>query len=100
MPVKPCLPVGLNLSRTWQEMIAGTNSPRSSTAKSGILQQTWRLLMENHPHDSICGCSIDQVHQEMNVRFDQVEQVGEEITRQALESLAGSVATDREFQLR
>jgi hypothetical protein len=49
--------------------------------------------MENHPHDSICGCSIDQVHDEMKVRFDQVEQIGEEVTRQSLESLAQSVNT-------
>ena len=27
-----------------------------------LLRRAWRLLMENHPHDSICGCSIDQVH--------------------------------------
>ena len=24
-----------------------------------IIRQAWRLVMENHPHDSICGCSID-----------------------------------------
>jgi alpha-mannosidase len=61
---------------------------------SSIIQSTWRLLMENHPHDSICGCSIDQVHEEMKVRFDQVDQIGEELTRQSLESLAEHVATD------
>ncbi|MGA2502587.1 MAG: glycoside hydrolase family 38 C-terminal domain-containing protein [Anaerolineales bacterium] len=81
---------------TWQEMIDDQASA-TLTRKTGILNQTWRLLMENHPHDSICGCSVDQVHQEMRVRFDQVEQVGEEITRQALESLARCVATDREI---
>lgn len=54
----------------------------------GIIRQAWRLLMENHPHDSICGCSIDQVHDEMKVRFDQVDQIGEELTRQSLEALA------------
>ncbi len=81
---------------TWQEMITAQSSVML-TRKSEILNQAWRLLMQNHPHDSICGCSIDQVHQEMKVRFDQVDQVGEEITRQALESLAGSVATDMEF---
>ncbi len=58
-----------------------------------ILRQAWRLLMECHPHDSICGCSIDQVHDEMKVRFDQVEQISDEITGQSLVSLAGSVAT-------
>jgi mannosylglycerate hydrolase len=60
---------------------------------SSIIRHTWCLLMENHPHDSICGCSIDQVHDEMKVRFDQVEQIGEEITKQALESLASCIST-------
>ena len=60
---------------------------------ASILRQAWQLLMENHPHDSICGCSIDQVHDEMRPRFDQVEQIGEEITKQSLEALAGSVNT-------
>ncbi len=61
--------------------------------KSEILHQAWRLLMENHPHDSICGCSIDQVHDEMKVRFDQVDQIGEELTRQSLETIAGALDT-------
>jgi alpha-mannosidase len=62
---------------------------------SNLIRQTWRLLMENHPHDSICGCSIDQVHEEMKVRFDQVDQIAEELTKKALESIAACVPTDR-----
>ena len=62
---------------------------------SSLIHHAWRLLMENHPHDSICGCSIDQVHDEMKVRFDQVEQIGEELTRQSLSALAEVVVTDR-----
>ncbi len=58
-----------------------------------LIRQAWRLLMENHPHDSICGCSIDQVALEMGARFDQVEQIGEELARQSLSSLAGQVDT-------
>jgi alpha-mannosidase len=61
-----------------------------------IIRQAWRLLMENHPHDSICGCSIDQVHEEMRPRFDQVDQMGEEITLQALQAIA--LATDTRAQ--
>ena len=60
---------------------------------TAILHQAWRTLMTCHPHDSICGCSIDQVHQEMQPRFDQVEQIGEEITRQSLELLAAGIET-------
>jgi mannosylglycerate hydrolase len=76
----------------WQESVTGPQSTILNQ-KSGILHQTWRLLMENHPHDSICGCSIDQVHEEMKVRFDQVEQVGEEISRQSLASIASRINT-------
>jgi len=57
-----------------------------------ILRQAWRLVMENHTHDSICGCSIDQVHDEMKPRFDQADQISEEITIQALQAI--SQATD------
>jgi alpha-mannosidase/mannosylglycerate hydrolase len=45
----------------------------------------WRYLIQNQPHDSICGCSIDQVHKDMICRFDQSEQIG---TRIAAESVA------------
>ena len=38
-----------------------------------------KWLIKNHPHDSICGCSIDQVHDEMKTRFDWAEQIGNEI---------------------
>ncbi len=54
-----------------------------------ILLYAWKLLMQNHPHDSICGCSIDQVHREMMPRFQQVEQIGEELTERALDTLTG-----------
>ena len=36
----------------------------------GMLERAWRLALENHPHDSICGCSVDAVHREMDVRFE------------------------------
>jgi alpha-mannosidase len=52
--------------------------------------------MENHPHDSICGCSVDQVHDEMEPRFDQADQIGEEITSQALRTLSRAIDTRAE----
>lgn len=69
------------------------NSSRRVEQVAQILRHAWRLLMENHPHDSICGCSIDQVHDEMKPRFDQVDQIGEEITQQALQTLSSAVNT-------
>jgi alpha-mannosidase len=77
---------------TWQEL-ATSDQSSILNQKSEIIHQSWRLLMENHPHDSICGCSIDQVHDEMKVRFDQVDQIGEELTRQSLEAITCAVNT-------
>ena len=60
------------------------------------IDRAWRYLLENHPHDSICGCSVDQVHREMTTRFDWCEQLGEEVARTALEGLATQVDTGKD----
>jgi mannosylglycerate hydrolase len=62
-------------------------------APRGALRAAWRMLMQNHPHDSICGCSVDPVHEEMRARFDQAAQMGEEIARASLEAIAAAVDT-------
>jgi mannosylglycerate hydrolase len=82
---------------TWQELVTSSGSI-ALDQKSSIIHHAWRLLMENHPHDSICGCSIDQVHDEMKVRFDQVDQIGEELTRQSLEALGSMLDTQSSKQ--
>lgn len=44
----------------------------------------WKTLMQNHPHDSICGCSVDEVHREMVARFEKAEQVALHIIGEAM----------------
>ncbi|NLC58255.1 MAG: hypothetical protein GX774_15590 [Armatimonadetes bacterium] len=53
----------------------------------GALRYAWKLLMQNHPHDSICGCSVDEVHAEMMPRFWQVQQLADELSERALHFL-------------
>ena len=62
----------------------------------GFLTFAWKLLMQNHPHDSICGCSIDQVHREMMPRFAQVRQVAKDLTNRAMKSIADRISTESE----
>ncbi|HKI57534.1 MAG TPA: glycoside hydrolase family 38 C-terminal domain-containing protein, partial [Trueperaceae bacterium] len=52
-----------------------------------LIREAWRLLLQNHPHDSICGCSVDAVHDEMMVRFASVEQLAGVVTSKALRAL-------------
>ena len=60
----------------------------------GEIGYAWKLLLQNHPHDSICGCSVDAVHRDMVSRFDGVIQTGEQVIRKQLESLVSPVARD------
>ncbi len=60
----------------------------------GFLNVAWRWLLQNHPHDSICGCSIDAVHEDMTFRFAQCQRIGERLTTEATRQLAAYVAGD------
>jgi mannosylglycerate hydrolase len=59
---------------------------------AGAIDHAWRLLLRNHPHDSICGCSVDAVHREMETRFDGVEQTARTLLQQRLEAIAPTFA--------
>ncbi len=80
------------LLERWAEPFAALAAPHLAP----FTRRAWKYLLENHPHDSICGCSVDQVHREMRTRFDWCEQIGEEITRTALEAIAAQVDTQGE----
>ena len=54
------------------------------------LRELWRMLLQNHPHDSICGCSIDAVHDvDMAPRFAYVRERGEDLAGRLAARLAG-----------
>ncbi|MFZ5950653.1 MAG: glycosyl hydrolase-related protein, partial [Candidatus Rifleibacteriota bacterium] len=61
-----------------------------------FLDLAWRLLLRNHAHDDICGCSIDEVHDENEVRFAEIISIARTLITEALESLVltGITATD------
>jgi alpha-mannosidase/mannosylglycerate hydrolase len=57
----------------------------------GFLETAWKWLLQNHPHDSICGCSIDAVHADMAYRFHQAEQIANRLVVEAARGLAAGV---------
>ncbi len=56
------------------------------------LRYAWRELVKNYAHDSICGCSVDEVHQEMYGRFARVAQVADAVAADALARIAHTAA--------
>jgi mannosylglycerate hydrolase len=55
----------------------------------GELRLAWRELLRNHPHDSICGCSVDEVHEDMGQRFRTASQIARRVADMALHALGG-----------
>ncbi len=61
---------------------------------AGYQNYLWNKILENHPHDSICGCSVDEVHTEMMTRFGCIDQLQKTLLSDAANSLAAVSATD------
>lgn len=58
-----------------------------------LFTYAWKTLMQNHPHDSICGCSVDEVHREMVTRFEKSRHVAEAIVDESKRAIADLVDT-------
>ncbi len=57
----------------------------NSEYPSSYLKLAWKWLLKNQPHDSICGCSVDQTHEEMKVRYYWAEDIANNQIKEAVE---------------
>ena len=44
-----------------------------------ILEYAYKMLLQNQAHDSICGCSTDDVHAENKIRYKKIKQIANTI---------------------
>ena len=58
---------------------------------TGHLWTGWRWLLKNHPHDSIGGCSVDEVHRQMNTRFEWAREIADYLTEERFRLIAEQV---------
>jgi len=78
--------------RSWKLEI-GSTTIQPPISNFQLLNTAWKYLLQNQPHDSICGCGIDQVHAEMATRFDWVEQIAEQVIKEGLAKIVASINT-------
>ena len=57
------------------------------------LQYGWKLILQNQPHDSICGCSHDWVHQHMQLRSQKAQLWFQKLSAALLSNLAAPTAS-------
>lgn len=67
------------------------------------LHYLWKKLMQNHPHDSICGCSRDEIHAHMEDHYQAIREVTDELLRRgmilAAQHNAAAVSYPEEYSL-
>jgi alpha-mannosidase len=68
---------------------AGTRFPAADFAFA------WRELLKCQPHDSICGCSCDEVHRDMLARYASLDRTLDLLGTEAVGELDGSAGATR-----
>ena len=76
-----------NLLEKWAEPLVALAGQHGARIPERFLKVAWQQVVTNHAHDSICGCSIDQVHRDMMYRFDQARVLAEQLRHQSLGAL-------------
>ena len=84
----------------WRRVISSQQSvireesgpPQSEESTRGLLRQAWKLLLQNGPHDSVTGCSVDAVYDDVGARFDRCQQIAESLIYDAQRYIAERAA--------
>ncbi|MGH2735468.1 MAG: alpha-mannosidase, partial [Actinomycetota bacterium] len=59
-----------------------------------LLDMAWQRVIDNSAHDSICGCSADDVDAQVMVRYDEAIQIARGLVRRVAERMATTVGRD------
>ncbi|MEO8557382.1 MAG: hypothetical protein ABI474_12010, partial [Actinomycetota bacterium] len=90
MPLKQANAAAQTLLERWAEpylAMAELHTDADLTNERRLLTHAWELLIQNAAHDSVCGCSIDEVHRQTAVRYERVTQLGEYLLARSLQRL-------------
>lgn len=80
-----------NLLSNWVEPLSVISNVLGNDYNQGFINLAWKYLLQNQPHDSICGCSTDQVHREMIPRYDSGDQISYKLIKKSMENIAKSL---------
>ena len=66
-----------------------------TTEITNYLDYAWKLLLQNHVHDSICSCNVDEVNAEVKMRFEKISQVLSMVQGDTLKKLSLYLSKDK-----
>ncbi len=51
------------------------------------LDRAWKMLLQNHPHDTLTGAGIDQMEKDSIFRYEQVDIISEGLARRGMQAV-------------
>jgi mannosylglycerate hydrolase len=78
------------LERVVEPLLAFSASRAGHADTAFAVADAWKRLLSTHPHDDICGCSHDAVHEDDEAAFRHVHEIGESLITEALETMRRS----------
>ncbi len=76
----------------WAHLLRGDDNDDRTRSGQGLLRHAWKLLLQNGPHDSVTGCSVDAVYEDVGNRFSRCRQIAEAVLNEAQHYIAGMAA--------
>ncbi|MHA6480922.1 glycoside hydrolase family 38 N-terminal domain-containing protein [Paenibacillus sp. strain BS8-2] len=86
------------LLEKWAQPLAAIAELEGYAVPRTYIDLSYNYLLQNHPHDSICGCSIDQVHQDMMYRFDQSRELSQIVIDDVMRNRVASIVQSAEHE--
>ena len=63
-----------------------------------FLERAWRLLLQNHFHDTICACSQDKVYHDAMLRYAHSQQISEKLLERSFKTITREINTATNIQ--
>jgi len=82
----------------WAEPFSTISAALGKPFPAAFIRQAWKYVLQNHPHDSICGCSVDEVHEEMMIRYKKADQIASAVTDEALRLISGRIESEEAWR--
>lgn len=82
----------LNWLESYAEPLASFALLIGKRHPGGFLQKAWKLVLQNLAHDSIGGCSVDEVHLDVSRRYSHSIEISRNIAMDSLSSLSGAAS--------
>ena len=87
------------LVQRWAEPFAALAWALGAPYPTTAVHRSWKYILQNHPHDTICGAGIDQMEKDLHYRFDQSRIISQGIMRRSMQEIQKRI-DNSDFDLR